>query len=501
MLQCFLERMLYGPRGLASVGVPIPLLGQHVILYGDLHTLLADGEGLAEAFQWKGAGGLRVCFRHGNCLMLNSDLATRVPGCVEIDCPNPALFKAVSSATLAKDVKAICAARKKVARGELGKTAAADYEKAAGLSVTPDGLLANDRLRDKAARAFTYDWVHCALSNGTLAVEINQLVASGVPQLSWASMEACFRLDWKFPKARMGNATQVWRVFAASRKCGDGDKVKASCSELLNVYSILRHYVAVAFGSEGAPAHLRDQIASFNACCDVVDWLLAAKRGRLAPGALAQGLQRKLQSHMQAHTLAYGTRLLIPKHHWLFDVAEHVIRDGMLVDMFITERMHLTCKSIAEKIKDTETFEASVLRMRAYSQRARLQKDGICDDAAKLLGNVRTLLEAGAATMSVAAAMVDSTGAQFSAGDIAVNHVTRCVGRLVSFMKAGGQVFVVVEMYVFQRRLSSHTTVWKAAEGVGHADESEVLLTWPATDVVQASAWYYTDAGRIVVVA
>ena len=138
--------------------------------------------------------------------------------------------------------------------------------------------------------------------------------------------------------------------------------------------------------------------------------------------------------------------------------------------------------------------------MRAYSQRARLQKDGICDDAAKLLGNVRTLLEAGAATMSVAAAMVDSTGAQFSAGDIAVNHVTRCVGRLVSFMKAGGQVFVVVEMYVFQRRLSSHTTVWKAAEGVGHADESEVLLTWPATDVVQASAWYYTDAGRIVVV-
>ena len=78
---------------------------------------------------------------------------------------------------------------------------------------------------------------------------------------------------------------------------------------------------------------------------------------------------------MTAHKKAWGNSNFLPKHHWLFDIPLQISRDGgVLLDMFITERLHLTCKSIAEKIKNTTSFEASVLQMRSWSQKQRAGK-------------------------------------------------------------------------------------------------------------------------------
>ena len=481
--------MLWGPRGLATVGVPLSLPAGARVVYADLAVLLADGEGLAEAYQWKGASGIRACFNHKNCLMINSDLATRVAGYVEIDCASSADFIKTSPAELERDVKAICAARSMVAAKTIPKNALDDYEKAAGLSCTSDGLLADDALRTKVQRAFTYDWVHCCLSGGTLTTEISLLATSGVQQLSWKSLEACFRLDRKFPIARGTKGRALWKVFQYSGR-GDADKVKASCSELLGVYAIMRHYVCNALGDALVTDRLRDQIASFTACCEVVDYLLAGKRAAGNAEALAQGLIRKLQAHMSAHKKAYSSDHLLPKHHWLFDVADQWRRDGVLVDMFVTERLHLACKSIAEKIKDTRTFESSVLRMRAFSQSSRLRGIARCSGVA--LHGRQASHEGLAHERFCVAAAVDVYGMMVHAGDIVANKNQRCVGAVMSCVQAGGSFFVVVQEYRYERHMSSHTVLFSKPEG-------DVLSTWSAAEVQLCSAWY-EDGRRTVVV-
>ena len=66
VLRDCLTHMLYSPTGFEKGGVMIPVLGRQRVLHALLQALLADGEGLQDTFQFKGASGLRPCLRHAN---------------------------------------------------------------------------------------------------------------------------------------------------------------------------------------------------------------------------------------------------------------------------------------------------------------------------------------------------------------------------------------------------------------------------------------------------
>ena len=66
MLRAFLERLLLGPAGLASVGLPAPVGGEMRMLFAKLTNLLTDGDGHRQALDWKGASSLKPCFKHFN---------------------------------------------------------------------------------------------------------------------------------------------------------------------------------------------------------------------------------------------------------------------------------------------------------------------------------------------------------------------------------------------------------------------------------------------------
>lgn len=65
-LRVFLERQLLGRNGLSTVGCPLSLGGENRLLYARLTNLLSDGDGLRQALDWKGAAGLKACFKHVN---------------------------------------------------------------------------------------------------------------------------------------------------------------------------------------------------------------------------------------------------------------------------------------------------------------------------------------------------------------------------------------------------------------------------------------------------
>jgi hypothetical protein len=86
--------------------------------------------------------------------------------------------------------------------------------------------------------------------------------------------------------------------------------------------------------------------ASFFAACDVLDMILAIKQQH--GGATGwQQLQDTTVRFYQLHKEAYGTELFKPKHHWQLDVPEQIGRDGLVLDAFVVERMHLVVKSVA----------------------------------------------------------------------------------------------------------------------------------------------------------
>lgn len=85
---------------------------------------------------------------------------------------------------------------------------------------------------------------------------------------------------------------------------------------------------------------------SFHAACTCLDLILAAKRGIADPAAASRELERSLVLHLEAHVRAYGASHVKPKHHWQIDMASQLARDGLVLDAFIIERIHLQVKAL-----------------------------------------------------------------------------------------------------------------------------------------------------------
>ena len=148
-------------------------------------------------------------------------------------------------------------------------------------------------------------------------------------------------------------------------------QVKCSASELLGLHSLLRHFVQTRVGSQPG---IENELASFAAACRCIDLLQLAKRGVADSREAADELSRASAEHLELHKTAYGTAHLRPKHHWVMDVPAQLRRDGLVLDSFIVERIHLQVKSVAEHIRNTSCYERSVLAGVLNLQAQRLSK-------------------------------------------------------------------------------------------------------------------------------
>ena len=166
--------------------------------------------------------------------------------------------------------------------------------------------------------------------------------------------------SWEFPHAMEKKGKAVWRVFDSYRLADDGsiDKIRASASELLGLSSMLRYYFDVQVRSR---PDLAANWLSFDACCDILSIILACKKKEYTCEDAAPLLQGKIASFLQKHVACYGDHYLKPKHPWLWAIAEHFRRDGMVLDCFKVEAMHLVPKASCIRIDNTRAYERSIL--------------------------------------------------------------------------------------------------------------------------------------------
>ena len=482
MFKRYLLRHLYGPTGLAVAGLPLEIDGQVFVLWARLSNVLGDGDGLRMAYEWRGAASLRPCLRHGNVLKLGSNLAHRDPNFVEIDCCEAGRFQLTRAAELYDMVDAVLTMRDRVASGVAPQIRLKDVCVASGLSCTRQGLLADPTIRARVdiLGTLTYDWLHAALQDGTMNVEVGLcLGACSSIGITSEDIKTHLEKDWTFPRSSRSKSKVLYKYFDHGRK---GHDIKPTASDMLSLYALLRFFFETRAGGR---AEVKAQLDSFQAACACVDILLKAKRCLVPMRQAAQDLRSAVSRHFRLHREVYGSDKLKPKHHWLYDVCDQMERDPYILDCFIVERLHLRAKAMANDVLNTSVYERSVLASMLNLQRNTLQTAG--GESNSLVGRVvpfpsRPLAQVGD--------HLEHAGRHISVGDLVFHG--EAMGSVIACASESGSLYVVVEPCIFIRKLSVHSDVFVRCPNGG-------LQVWQVALVEPAVAWIVVQDLQLVV--
>ena len=482
MFRDILRLLLLGHGGLNTGGVVVELGGQSQLIFARLTNIMSDGDGLRQVFDWKGHASLKPCMKHYNIFKKGSDLASRRPGYVEIDCADMTAFHQWSVPDLCNTMDLLVATSRQVEAGTLPKARLDEISRVCGFNPNADGTLADTELRAcfDAAEVCTYDWVHNTFQDGTFTVEASEFLRRAEGFVSRRELETFLRDEaWCFPQADRQKSKMLHRVFSSYRESREGDpyKVRASASENLGLYALLRHFIETRLAAVDGLAAER---ASFASCCQVIDIFLAAKRNQADPLESAAALRRALVQHMTLHKACYGNSVLRPKHHWNMDIPQQLAKAHCLIDTFVIERKHLLIKSLAEPVKNTVDFEASVLA--AILTTSRRSTPTACHHGLK--GNV-----AEASPGVFAGNRILCSGLCVALGDVVFNG--DMAGLVQACLSEAGNLFVVVDVLDTIRPISLHSSAY------GMRDQTQL---WPFDSLLLAVAWYANGDGTWTVI-
>lgn len=104
----------------------------------------------------------------------------------------------------------------------------------------------------------------------------------------------------------------MWQQFDSYRHHAnvEAQSLKCNSSELLSLYSLLRHYAQIEVGDIDKVTLVK---SSFYAACRVVDIILICKRAPVLHRRYITDLRDALSDHMANHVFAYGDNYVVPK--------------------------------------------------------------------------------------------------------------------------------------------------------------------------------------------
>ena len=490
MLRIFLNVFLKGPTGISTAGLPLELGEELFHLLAKVSHFVADGDGHRQALEWNGASAIRPCFRHWNLLKLGTDLANRDPAheFVEFDCAAPERFRLSTTADLHDIADTLVAMKARVVDGRATTTRMKQLRKACGFTCSPSGLLTDRQLGIDIVNACCYDWMHTFLQDGVLTTEAALLVAACVAKIGMTldDLKNHFREEWCFPRQHKSKGTRLWLIFQDRRV--SPHKLKASASEMLQLYGLLRHFFQRHVWT---CAEVRDELDAFEAACRCVDILLQAKRGRIDMHEAATLLEDSARQHLLLHIRAHGKAFLKPKHHWTFDIVEQLLRDPFLLDSWIAERLNKRAKAAARAVQNTTRFDSSVLAHVMAVHRNNLREEGAVD--ADLIGKTARLPGCGA----LVADRLVHHGLQISVGDVVIwtssGMLSLQVGRVAACCLDSGRLCCIVQGMTLVSRLTQHSDAYTLPT---HSSPQQV---WPTEHLELACAWR-VDGNVLVVV-
>ena len=478
----FLRTLLLGDLGVQTAGIAFRVDGKLYKIYARLTNLLADGEGLKYGFDIMGHGGIRPCTRCQNVLRKGSGLAHRRPDFVEITCADHSKLVISTPDDLDREVAAVLDAHAQCAAGTISPNRLKAIESAYGMHANPHGLLADAGLREyfSVMAVFTEDWMHGSLQDGHLSVACKcllQSVRAKVPSFDKTFLVTFLKADWLWPSSLARKCGSLWRV---AENLTENMNVKASASELLGFYVLLKHFVdtIVVPTVDSHGVDLTAELDAFRAACKVVDLIMLIKRGHaFASGnleALVAEQQTATDQMIQLHIAAYGIDGIKPKHHRMQHIGPQILRDGMVLDCFIIERLHLVARDILGNVRNPIDAEASILKMFCVKHMNAMRETSLCG----LIGPSVPLQDFPNAQV---AKRIKFCGMDISVGDVVLRSD---VAAIVSGCALdSGNAFLIVDPWQVISGYVGRARKWRRSLG----GDPEV---WPVIEVEVALAWY-----------
>jgi hypothetical protein len=196
------------------------------------------------------------------------------------------------------------------------------------------------------------------LNNGVGGVEISSLLQQLSPvNMNFATIRQFTEANWTRPHHLAKAGVKVSQVFSEVRakSCNKGGW-KSGASEFLMIAPVVLHFLDTV--ASRVTGELRAHIESFRKLCRVIDLIQAAKQGRVPDyGVIDVAIREGFVDYVDL----YGNDDVIPKHHLQTHLTRQFIRDGMILDTLPCERQHQIPKSFGSVVRNTSSYERSVL--------------------------------------------------------------------------------------------------------------------------------------------
>ena len=359
-----------GPLQLDTLGFVVELDRPRIMLSKWCRTI-ADGDAHRAFFNIKGASAIRPCPICRNVLKKNHKAARRSRYAVDISCTNYKTFDYCTDADSFANYDRLAAAH-----GVLGAGKFKALEQAMGLSYNPLSIIGLVALRHMMlpVSQIVLDWMHCFFVGGIFNHTVQKLMRVGKKVCNFELLRTYIGSDWILPGYIRGLAN-LNGVFTDGREKAmfkSKGGMKGSASEMLTVYPMMRRFVeSFVVGSAGGS--LDSGCAVFIAICDLIDTIMAAKKGfyiNVEEGGKA--IRDATILYMDITVKTWGRAGTWPKFHWVWHIWQQFLRDGAIYDTFALERKHQLTKHFASKVRNSLRFDKSVTMRSILEQRRQL---------------------------------------------------------------------------------------------------------------------------------
>jgi hypothetical protein len=347
-----IPKLFFVIHALHEVGCTFMLAsGRMVRIYAKMQAFLQDGGAHKLTWHCKGDAGAKFCLLCRNVITIKSELASvDGDGDVRSDIIKVGELDLATSAELKEAIRRVHHYKSIDAPGTFIKRQFA-------LGFTYDGynLMCDPELDDilNPAEQFMHDWMHCLFVSGvwniTLNLALRAIHFAGVTDAY--SIAFSFLESWRWP-VRL-RQRKLHEIFAPPRQSSNNDakKFKCSASEAFSTYNAIRFFFALF------PDVCFLEIKAYNVLCHLIDCYTCVLRGTVTP----KELLNRTHAFLESFSDAYGLELMTPKFHWLLHFPMYLRRFGTLVSCFVHERKHKMVKRYCNDMRNTSSFEWSVL--------------------------------------------------------------------------------------------------------------------------------------------
>jgi hypothetical protein len=433
------------------------------LIRAKLIGVIADAAALKAMFEWKGASGLKPCIECDNLWMKNSRI--ELANAVTFACFDSSLYEKRSDEDVWESYDTLQAQL-----GIVGVGFFKNLEQGCGLKLVPGSLLEDVELRD-VVRPVSHkidDWPHVFFQSGLFNVEFRLLLdrcEEKETNIGWHTFRDCSAADWKFPKDHAAvNRSLSKAMFSEAREKACANSIRFRITESIIAFPVIRFVLDTLAHDE-----LRAETASWRALCDMIDAILAIKKGCNVDRPSLGKMQPK---HMKLFVDIYGESNLIPKHHSPYHVFKRLLDDLFIPDALSLERKHQKAKAFGEVHLAALGYEEYVLVSCMMHQRRQLMEEKLCDN----LVRPQTAVFADGIIMEVAS-QVKWRGATVSAEDVIVLLDCAIYVRLIGF--DGEKFYIRGQRLVLRSMLTPNASEWLPGDEMVTELDRRTIKRWP----------------------